>query len=755
VPELSAGIYGGETSNGEYSDIHVKTGRENTNTDACLKKLGVILCTKSFEGSNPRCFSNSLLCCIEFDDQGEMWDRDQLMGTLESIKRYKTDGHPVTLIVFVHGWKNDASESCANLEHFHTFITNFARYFAIHERANNSHTKGRVVVGAYLSWRGNTYEYDDLPTRVITWLPKQISFYGRKRAAARVAGISCTETILSLAAMARITNAASLGTNDDSKIVIIGHSFGGLIVERAVSQAMMGEMLLNAPNVKNPNEIIKGLRDESNRHELCASNYLKAADALREQIRTNDLSTNSLTERIRSARIKFEERSNDVVRAGQHAGELWDKCDSRLGVARTDWHDLVALPHFRLDYVGISYGILEQLIIESGIPLDKARQTVDDLDMSAVEVKSSIIAQRHVVLSNAAVKLETIIAQCKERANTPSTLFVKALAAVQAKEKEINDQLTNAVFVDHEDGVRRKKSAEVDLRTAAGDLTIVLALLERANSNALNTRDLLHEELAGTNVLYWHEINEETKYDTEAENVPNRRELGPPPADLILLANPASEALSAKMMSQALRSPLVRDFTTLTNDNKPWIVSVSSPGDHATSRWFWAGRWLSSLFQSFHAYEHGKDSQRGYYTRTATHMRSMISHAINPSNTNSISTNLLEIISTNINPGLVGTNEFRIFTPKGTYEVQSIKDPEVEPSAYWVIQADRKLIPSHGAVFTPEFLSIASALYRISQRMPATNAPPASEPPVRPLQPGKDIGHSVLASDRLGEKERP
>jgi hypothetical protein len=82
------------------------------------------------------------------------------------------------------------------------------------------------VVGIYLSWRGET---SSVP------LVRQLSFYNRRGAAERIAGATATEAIYRLL--------TSLRTNPNSRSVLIGHSFGSMILERALAQAVISALL--------------------------------------------------------------------------------------------------------------------------------------------------------------------------------------------------------------------------------------------------------------------------------------------------------------------------------------------------------------------------------------------------------------------------------------------------------------------------------------------------------------------------------
>src|SRR4051794_33824079 len=49
------------------------------------------------------------LSYIEFDEKGDYWDRRQLGWTVQEIRRAAAEQN-VVLVVYVHGWQNDASD---------------------------------------------------------------------------------------------------------------------------------------------------------------------------------------------------------------------------------------------------------------------------------------------------------------------------------------------------------------------------------------------------------------------------------------------------------------------------------------------------------------------------------------------------------------------------------------------------------------------------------------------------------------------
>src|SRR6202022_306083 len=88
---------------------------------------------------------------------------------------------------------------------------------------------GFNVIGVYMGWRGR-----------LTAVPivKELSFYNRKAAAERIASnFDCYDAIAAISETARKYH----GTGGQYTI-LLGHSFGGLIVERAAPPPLKAEI---------------------------------------------------------------------------------------------------------------------------------------------------------------------------------------------------------------------------------------------------------------------------------------------------------------------------------------------------------------------------------------------------------------------------------------------------------------------------------------------------------------------------------
>lgn len=179
------------------------------------------------------------LSIIEFDDQGEFWRPKQLTDTLDLIEKSSDrQGREALVVVFVHGWKNDASlhnELEKNLGSFKQVLLQLTREevnrAAELSRDEDDPLRPRSVIGVYMAWRGLSLRGK---------LLNQLSFFARKNAAVRVARVSFSHAIHRIVAKTKGTLSNTQG-NPDSVAVVVGHSFGGLIVENTLLRTLTVE----------------------------------------------------------------------------------------------------------------------------------------------------------------------------------------------------------------------------------------------------------------------------------------------------------------------------------------------------------------------------------------------------------------------------------------------------------------------------------------------------------------------------------
>jgi hypothetical protein len=180
------------------------------------------------------------LSYIEFDDKGDYWDRRQLGWTGQAIKRVAAQ-HDVILIMYVHGWQNDAGSLRGHdVDKFRCLLSH------LEEADGGLHR----FFGAYVGWRGKSIPGGDgiFPDRSpldylakgLFFVPHELSFFGRKNAATRVAGLPVTEALFQSVAT---TRKAARESGHKSRTILIGHSFGALVLEKALAQALAAKVI--------------------------------------------------------------------------------------------------------------------------------------------------------------------------------------------------------------------------------------------------------------------------------------------------------------------------------------------------------------------------------------------------------------------------------------------------------------------------------------------------------------------------------
>jgi hypothetical protein len=154
---------------------------------------------------------------IEFGEQGSYEDPSQLERALELIKKT-----PRPLVVtYVHGWHNNDAPGNGDVEKFSDTLRQLAQSADVKK-------SGYHVIGVFLGWRGEI---------ITAPLLNELTFYNRKTAAERLASnFDCYDAI------AAISEAARANHPEGQYTILMGHSFGGLVVERSVAHAINAEM---------------------------------------------------------------------------------------------------------------------------------------------------------------------------------------------------------------------------------------------------------------------------------------------------------------------------------------------------------------------------------------------------------------------------------------------------------------------------------------------------------------------------------
>jgi hypothetical protein len=164
---------------------------------------------------------------VEFDDNGQLFSRAQLQNTVAQIRRLR-DGCPdSTVILFIHGWKNNAGADSNNVAGFEQFLRDFYAD-ATHVDRQGSPKSGCIepLMGIYIGWRGAR-----------TKVAANFSYWNGSNAAVRAGGLDLEDALFQIMCTARPTQA------EKTNLILIGHSFGGRVLERVMTPYLETQIL--------------------------------------------------------------------------------------------------------------------------------------------------------------------------------------------------------------------------------------------------------------------------------------------------------------------------------------------------------------------------------------------------------------------------------------------------------------------------------------------------------------------------------
>jgi hypothetical protein len=163
------------------------------------------------------------LAFIEVDDMGELFDKGQVDTALRLIRQANDaakeapgQADPV-VITFIHGWKNNASLQNDNVRGFTAALQEIYKSYAGKHR----------IIGVYVGWRGNLIQ-KSFP------VSQQFSYFNREATAVRIPGATLSSALTQIATRTH--------ENPRALAIFIGHSFGGLLLERTLSETTASQI---------------------------------------------------------------------------------------------------------------------------------------------------------------------------------------------------------------------------------------------------------------------------------------------------------------------------------------------------------------------------------------------------------------------------------------------------------------------------------------------------------------------------------
>ncbi len=181
---------------------------------------------QAYRSSDPA--EDYLLNFIEFDDQGQLFNRRQMDRVIDSLLR-GIEQRDYLLVVFVHGWKHSAAPGDGNIRTFREALKRISLLESELSRGKGRGIEARQVVGVYLGWRGGSLTLPFL---------KQLTFWDRKETAHKVGHGAVSEVLNRLENVRNLRSSFAGEGNNHTRLIVIGHSFGGAVVHSALTQIL-------------------------------------------------------------------------------------------------------------------------------------------------------------------------------------------------------------------------------------------------------------------------------------------------------------------------------------------------------------------------------------------------------------------------------------------------------------------------------------------------------------------------------------
>ena len=176
--------------------------------------------------------SNFWIAHVEFDDFGTLaqpWQLDEIEKEVQSEGARSIFRNGITTVAFVHGWHNNAERDNGNLANFRKMIAKLA---------TDPKNSGRGVLGVFLSWRGETTKVPIL---------RHLSYWSRKATAHSIGHGNLSEVLVRLKNL-NLVLADRKGSGfatyyANSRLVLVGHSFGAAALYSAVADPLKTDFL--------------------------------------------------------------------------------------------------------------------------------------------------------------------------------------------------------------------------------------------------------------------------------------------------------------------------------------------------------------------------------------------------------------------------------------------------------------------------------------------------------------------------------
>lgn len=170
---------------------------------------------------------------LEFNDKGNLRNSAQKAA----LRKYISEHPKLNVLVFVHGWRNDASIGIDDVRRFHTMTALSANYAQQRQKATDADTR---TLGIYIAWRGKLIKEPGNEWLAERWAA--LTILNRKpKSDCLVAAIR--DELLEIEREVKGEN----HEKPDRKLLIYAHSLGGNIVLQGLTPKLLERIKNTAP----------------------------------------------------------------------------------------------------------------------------------------------------------------------------------------------------------------------------------------------------------------------------------------------------------------------------------------------------------------------------------------------------------------------------------------------------------------------------------------------------------------------------
>ncbi|WP_025163909.1 hypothetical protein [Pseudomonas taeanensis] len=192
--------------------IPYRTERDTLpDNDGVIREQKTAVIPRPALGPEQECERGRCINIVEFDEFGNAESRKQFNNGLLAAKGVaEKDG---VVIVYIHGWHHNAKVGDEDISNFHKLL---------------SKVEGKPAAGIYVAWRGESIDSETIPG----FLPSYgLTFWERKNNAHSIGNAGAVAELIRTLSDIR-------SHYQYSRLLVIGHSFGGAMLYSAMSDTI-------------------------------------------------------------------------------------------------------------------------------------------------------------------------------------------------------------------------------------------------------------------------------------------------------------------------------------------------------------------------------------------------------------------------------------------------------------------------------------------------------------------------------------